>query len=204
MLLGLTLVWPAASAAEPVPGASGTVPAEASALAEAGAAAEEEDHGGGLVDLVARLFNFAILAGTLFFVLRSPLGMYVRDRHAQVRKELVEAAALRESASADLKRIEARLAALPQEVAALRARGADEIAAEEARITQAAEAERARLLEETRREIDFRLRVARRELVRHAAELAVDVAADRVKQRITREDQVRLVERYVDQLKTSR
>ena len=48
--------------------------------------------------------------------------------------------------------------------------------AEQARIAQAAAAERERLLEHTRREIEMRLRVARRELIEHAAQLAVDIA----------------------------
>ena len=37
---------------------------------------EEEAHG--VRDVVARLFNFAILAGTLFFLLRAPIAKYLR------------------------------------------------------------------------------------------------------------------------------
>jgi F0F1-type ATP synthase membrane subunit b/b' len=70
------------------------------------------------------------------------------------------------------------------------------------RIEAAAEAERQRLLEQTRREIDMRLRVARRELVEHAADLAVQVASTRIRQTITPDDQARLVDRYTTQLGT--
>ena len=72
------------------------------------------------------------------------------------------------------------------------------------RIAQAAATERERLLDQTRREIDMRLRMARRELTEYAAELAVSVAQERIKRTITPEDQLRLVDRYAAQLKEAR
>jgi F0F1-type ATP synthase membrane subunit b/b' len=93
--------------------------------------------------------------------------------------------------------------ALPGELAALGAQGAEEIAAEEARIRAAAAAERDRLLDQARREIDQHVKVAERELVNHAADLAVGVAAERIKKTITDEDQKRLADRYVQQLKSA-
>jgi F0F1-type ATP synthase membrane subunit b/b' len=48
------------------------------------------------------------------------------------------------------------------------------------------------------------LRVARRELTEHAAQLAVQVAEARIKRTITPEDQLRLVERYTTQLGEAR
>ena len=44
-------------------------------------------------------------------------------------------------------------------------------------------------------------KVAERELVSHAADLAVGVASERIKQTITEDDQKRLADRYVQQLK---
>jgi F0F1-type ATP synthase membrane subunit b/b' len=78
------------------------------------------------------------------------------------------------------------------------------VKAERARIAAAAESERVRLLDQTRREIDMRLRVAKRELTEHAAQLAVQVAEQRIKRVITPDDQIRLVDRYATQLKEAR
>ena len=47
----------------------------------------------------------------------------------------------------------------------------------------------------------MQLRLARRELVEHAAQLAVDVAQAHIVRTITPEDQLRLVDRYAAQLK---
>ncbi len=163
---------------------------------------ETEEHGGGLVDTIARLVNFAIFAGTLFYFLRSPIRKYLADRSSQVRSDLVNAAELRQAAAAQIAEIDRKMKALPGELEALRAQGAEEISAEEARIGAAAAAERNRLLEQTRREIDLQVKVAERELVSHAADLAVGIASERIKKTITDEDQKRLIDRYVRQLKS--
>ncbi|MBI4486073.1 MAG: hypothetical protein HY655_08695 [Acidobacteria bacterium] len=176
------------------------------AAAEAGQAEEhgtagEEEHGNEAVAMIARFLNFAILAGTLVYFLRSPLVGYLADRSRQIRRDLVTAAEMRESAAAQIEEIDRKMRALPAELEALRAQGAQEIAAEEARIRAAAAAERERLLEQARREIDMQVKIAERELVSHAADLAVGVATERIKKNITDEDQQRLLDRYVQQLK---
>ncbi len=159
-----------------------------------------EAHGSPMLDMVARLVNFAVLAGTLVYFLRSPIKTYLGDRGRQIRAALVKADEMRASAAAQAAAIEQKMAALPGELDALRRQGAEEVAAEEARIRQAAEAERARLLDQARREIDAQLKLAERQLVAHTADLAVAVAAARVKSTITADDQARLVDRYLGRL----
>jgi F-type H+-transporting ATPase subunit b len=168
-----------------------------------GESAEHAEHGGGVVDVVARLLNFGILAGTLFYLLRSPFRKYLADRGTQIRSDLVNAAETRQAAAAQIEEIDRRMKALPRELDELRAQGAQEIAAEEARIEAAAAAERERLLAQARREIDVQVKVAERELVAFSADLAVGVASDRIRKNITDDDQKRLVDRYVQQLKPS-
>src|SRR5207253_11217243 len=116
------------------------------------------------------------------------------------RSDLVNAAEVRALAARQMEEIDRKMKALPSELEALRVQGAQEIAAEEERIRSAAAAERNRLLEQARREIDLHVKVAERELVSHAADLAVGIASDRIKKIITDEDQQRLVDRYVQQL----
>ena len=163
---------------------------------------EEQGQGRGIVDVIARAVNFAIFAGVLVYFLRSPIRKYLADRGDQVRSDLVSAADMRQSAAAQIEEIDRKMRALPGELDALRVQGAEAIAAEEARIGAAAAAERNRLLEQTRREIDLQVKVAERELVSHAADLAVGVASERIKKTITDEDQKRLIDRYVQQLKS--
>lgn len=165
-------------------------------------AAEGEGHG--IMDTVWRLANFAILAFLLVYFLRTPIAAYLASRSTQIRQDLVTASEMRATATAQLAEIDKKMQALPGELDALTRQGAEDVKAEQARIAKAAEDERVRLLEQTRREIDMRLRIARRELTEHAARLAVAVAEQRIKRSITPEDQVRLVDRYASQLTEAR
>src|SRR5690606_13800951 len=129
---------------------------------------------------------------------------YLASRSTQIRQDLVTAAEMKASASAQLAEIDKKMQALPAELEALRRQGAEDVKAEQARITQAAAEERERLLEQTRREIEMRLRIARRELTEYAAHLAVQVAETRIRHTITPDDQIRLVDRYASQLQEAR
>jgi F-type H+-transporting ATPase subunit b len=153
-----------------------------------------------VVEIGAKLLNFGLLVGALAYFLRAPIAAYLASRSAQIRQDLVTAAELRAAATAQLAEIDRKLQALPGELEALTRQGAEDVKAEQARISHTAAAERARLLEQTRREIDMRMRIARRELTEHAAALAVGVAEQRIRRAITPEDQMRLVDRYASQL----
>jgi F-type H+-transporting ATPase subunit b len=198
-LLVALLLTIAATAAAPALSARALAPASQEQTAHEAEQGKEAE-GGGWLPVAAKAFNFAVLAGVLVYFLRTPLMDYLSGRISKVREDLVTAAATRETATRQLAEIDAKLKALPAELDALRTRGDEEIAAERDRIEQAAETERQRLLEHTRREIDMRLRVARRELLEHAADLAVQVAAGRIRTTITPEDQTRLVDRYAAEL----
>jgi F-type H+-transporting ATPase subunit b len=155
-------------------------------------------------DMVAKLLNFAILVGVLVYFLKTPIAGYLSGRSAQIRQDLITAAEMRRTATAQLGEIQTRLSELPAELAALKSRGEEDVRAEKVRIAETARTERERLLEQTRREIAMRLRIARRELTEHAAQLAVQVAHDRIQRTITPEDQLRLVDRYTTQLREAR
>ena len=170
------------------------------AAAQTHAVEAEAPHDESILRTVARLANFAILAGVLVYFLRAPIAAYLASRGTQIRQDLVNAAEMRETASAQLAEIASKLQTLPAELDALKAQGAQDVVAEQARITQAAAIERERLIEQTRREIATRLRLARRELTAHAAELAIQIAEQQIKRSITPADQLRLVDRFTSQL----
>jgi F-type H+-transporting ATPase subunit b len=153
--------------------------------------------------VIAKAVNFTILVGILVYFLRVPLMGHLNGRIGKVREDLVTAAQTREIAVRQLAEIDAKLAALPAEIEALKKRGAEDLVAERARIEQDAQAERQRLLEHTRREIEMRLRVAKRELLELGADLAVRVATERIRTSITADDQARLVDRYAAQLQAN-
>jgi F-type H+-transporting ATPase subunit b len=199
-LVLFTCLVGSASAVQPhEPAAAQPAPA-AGAHAQPAAEEHEEDHGGGLLQTVARLFNFAVLVGVLVYYLKAPIAAYLVSRSTQIRQDLVTAAETRAAATAQLAKIKEQLAGLPAELEALRVQGAEDVRNEKARIAQAAAVERERLIGHTRREIAMMLRIARRQLVELAADLTVAAARERVTRTITPDDQLRLVDRYTTQL----
>jgi len=146
--------------------------------------------------------NFIIFVGVIYYFGNGPLKEYLATRSATIRKDLVEAAELKAAATAQLASIEQKLQALPAELNTLRTRGAEDIVAEEKRIAAAAEADRERLLDQTRREIDLQVRLAKKDILEHAADLSVQMATERIKKETTPADQDRLVENYLKQVKS--
>jgi F-type H+-transporting ATPase subunit b len=192
---------PATSPATPQTHDPATPPAQVAHPPEDHAEEEEHAEEGGILQTLAKLFNFAVLVGILVYFLRRPIANYLVDRSQQIRHALVEAKTLRDRASADLAKIETRLGELPGELEALKARGANEVKAEQARIKTLAAAERERVLSQTRREIDQQYRLARRALLQETAEQAAAVARTRIERDITPADQTRLIDRYLQQVR---
>jgi F-type H+-transporting ATPase subunit b len=156
-------------------------------------AAEEEVAVDSWGPAIAKIVNFAILAGALYYFFGKSIADYLRSRSETIRKDLVDAKSLRGDAESQLAAVRARLAALPAELASLKQRGQDELASEKVRLAEATAAERTRVQEQTRREIDLTARLARRDLMLHSANLSMDLAKKRLERDITADDQQRLI-----------
>jgi F-type H+-transporting ATPase subunit b len=163
----------------------------------------DESIGGMIKAMGWPVANFIIFLGILYYFFNKPFSEYLAGRSATIRKDLVEAAELKSTATAQLASIEQKLQALPGELNALRARGAEDIRSEEQRIAAQAAADRERMLEQTRKEIDLQVRLAKKEILDHAADLSVQLATERIKREVTPADQERLVDRYLTQVKES-
>jgi F-type H+-transporting ATPase subunit b len=202
MLLAFSSVAAYAGAQEHAPASASQA---ATSQAEQHAPAEAEHHdesiGGMIMAMGWPVANFIIFVGILYYFLNQPIRDYLATRSSTIRKDLVEAAELKAAATAQLASIEQKLQALPGELNKLRTRGADDIKAEEARIAAQAAADRERLLEQTRREIDLQVRIAKQEILEHAANLSVQLASERIKKEVTPADHDRLVDRYLSQVK---
>ena len=198
-LLCALLAWFSIGVSLPAPQWFAGVAAVAAQPAEGAAVHAEEEHAS-IWETVARLTNFAILTGGLFVLLREPLGIYLRNRGDQVREGLAQARVTRVEAARQLESIKEQLRVLPDELEALRMRGQGEMAAEDARLRDSTEVARQRLVEQSQQEFTLELRLAKRDLTQLAAELATRVASKRIHDTMSQADQLRLVDRYVNQM----
>jgi F-type H+-transporting ATPase subunit b len=125
---------------------------------------------------LAVALNFVVVAALIFWAGRKYLPGVFRERTAAIQKAIEEARKASEDAQRRLREVEARLAKLGDEIAAIRAAGERDMAEEEARIKAAAEQNARQIVEAAEQEIAAAAKSARRDLTAYAADLAVALA----------------------------
>jgi F-type H+-transporting ATPase subunit b len=147
---------------------------------------------------VGYILDFGILALLIVLALKKNLPAAFRSRTATIQRGIEEAHKARGEANQRLAEIEARLAKLDDEVAAMRVASEQETAAEEQRILNAADEDRRRIVEAAESEIAAAAKQARHELKAFTADLAVSLAERRM--HIDSETDAALVRSFTEQL----
>ncbi len=123
------------------------------------------------------ILNFLVLAVLVGWFLVKNLPKVFRDRTSALQRHLVEARSASEEASARLSTVEARLAKLDEQIAAMRTQAEKDIASDELRIKASIEEEKQRILAAAEHEISSATEQAHRQLKQYAADLAIEQAA---------------------------
>ncbi len=144
--------------------------------------------------------NFLVLAGGLGYLIGKNAPPFFASRSKQIRKDMEEADEERRVAEAKSAEVDRRLANLDAEIAALRSESQKEAQAETERLTQHTAAEIAKIQAHAEQEIAAAGKAARTDLKRHAAELAVGLAEQKIRARMTPDAQDALVRGFVRDL----
>jgi F-type H+-transporting ATPase subunit b len=147
---------------------------------------------------VFTIFNIAILFAGVGYGLMKMLPKAFRDRSTSIQKHLVDARSATEEATARLNSVEDRLAKLDDQIAAMRAQAEADAARDEQRILASVEDEKNKILAAAEVDIQSATTMARREIQKYAAELAVEQAARKLV--ITAETDRLLVENFAHKL----
>ena len=121
--------------------------------------------------------NFLVLAALVGWFLARTLPKTFRDRNTAIQKNLVDARAATEEASARLSNVEDRLSKLDAQIAALRAQADKDSALDEQRIKASIEEDKQKIVAAAEQEIAAATALAQRQIQQYAAELAIDQAA---------------------------
>jgi len=168
----------------------------------AAAVLAQEHEGGGEENLtVWKWANFVVLAGALGYLLGKNAPAAFAARSLSIRKDIIEAEEARKDAEARAAEVEKRLANLEVEIAALRQEAHDEAHAETNRLEQHTAAEIAKIQIHAEQEIASAGKLARIELKRYAADLAIELAEKKVRARMTPATQDSMVRSFVRDLK---
>ena len=154
----------------------------------------------GLPTLVWKIANFVVFFGLLAYFLARPLQAFFRTRKQAIAAQAEEAARAREQTVELQATMERRLAALGDEMAALKERLYREGERERDALERLGEAEAGRLVAQVEQEADRRVAQARRELAREAANVASDLALELLRRELTEEDRRRIFAAALERL----
>ena len=144
--------------------------------------------------------NFVLLVAGLGYLVGKNAGPFFEARSRKIREEMAQAHELWKSAEARVSEVERKLATLESEIAAFRSESHVEAQNETKRVKLQTAAEIARIKEHAEQEIAAAGKAARLELKRYAAHLAIRLAGEKARGRMTPDTQDGLVREFVRDL----
>jgi F-type H+-transporting ATPase subunit b len=145
--------------------------------------------------------NFLILAAGLGYLIRKHAPAFFQQRSQEIQQGISEATKTKQEAEARAAAIERRLAGLESEIRSLRASAHEEIAAEGGRISRETMHHLQRIQAQSAQEIELMSRAASAELRKYSAELALDLAQQRIRSRMTQDTQNSLADKFLQDLR---
>jgi F-type H+-transporting ATPase subunit b len=145
--------------------------------------------------------NFAILALGLGYLMSKNLPTFFKTRTASIQKGIAEAQQVKRDAEQRAAATDARVSALGADIEKFRTEASVEMQREGERIQQETERQIAKLKEQAAQEVESAGKTARRELKTYAAQLALELAEQRIRGRLDPTTEAGLIDRFVGDLK---
>lgn len=155
---------------------------------------EEGEHGSLFKDYMWKIINFAILIIILFKFLRKPLQNFLQKRTELIEKTLNEAKEAKEAATKALKEVEERLKVKDTEIEAILSASKKSGEHERESIIEESQKLKEKILEQAKTNIEYELKHAKEAIKAEAVELAMGLAEKKLKEKITKEEQEKLLE----------
>lgn len=156
---------------------------------------EEGGHGfGSPMEWVWRLLNFGILLFVLIKFAGKPLKEYLQSRKELIEKSIKEAQEAKELARKALAEVEERLRLKDKEIEEIKAAALRSGESEKQRLIEEGERLKVKILEQAKTNIDYELKRAKDTIRAEAVEAAMQLAEDKIKNKLTKEDQEKLLQ----------
>jgi F-type H+-transporting ATPase subunit b len=165
------------------------------------AGVEKEESFAEKYELELKWANFLLLAGLLGYFIGKNAGPFFEGRSSGIRLDMEESLRQRREAEAKAADVDRRLANLEKDIAALRAQSEAEAKVETELLAQQTEAEFGKIQAHAQQEIETAGKAARLALQRYSAELAMQLAEQKVRARMTPDTEDSLVQGFVRNLK---
>jgi F-type H+-transporting ATPase subunit b len=144
------------------------------------------------------VINFAVLIGILVYGLKkADIKGYFKKRTELIEQSLKEAREARELAQKALAQVEERLRVKDREMEEIIASARMSGEKEKARLMDEGAKLQEKILEQAKTNIDFEVKQAKSSIKKEAAELAMELAEKKLKEKLTKEEQMKLLEESV-------
>jgi F-type H+-transporting ATPase subunit b len=162
-----------------------------------------QESGGGTEQpgmLLWQVLNFFIIAGVIGYLAVKQGGPLLSARSKEIRDGLAAGEKAKAEADARAKQVQAQLANLDREVAAMRTTAKEEREREADRIRRETQTEMSRIRVQAEHEVESAGKMARIEVQRVAAKMAVELAERKVRANMSPEIQAALLQGFVADL----
>ncbi len=150
---------------------------------------------------IFRIVNFVIFLWLLYKFTGKAVRNYFVGRREQIAASIEEAKRAQEEAKKSLEEAKARIAGLEKEVSQILANAEKERDEQIARMREETQRMVERVREQAKAAADLEVKKAKTELQREAIDLAVNMAENLLRERITPEDQKNLITDYINKVK---
>jgi F-type H+-transporting ATPase subunit b len=152
---------------------------------------------------IFRWLNFAIVFGAIAYLAWRKGGPYFRAQAEEISRKIAEGARAREAAERQRREVQAKLANIENEIAAMRAEAKRDTEAETMRLRTLAREEAEKIERGAQAEIAAAERTARMELKVLAARMAVERAGALLRKELTPKSEAALFQTFVQELERS-
>jgi F-type H+-transporting ATPase subunit b len=150
--------------------------------------------------LIWQWINFALLVGVLGWLASKQGGPFFAGRAKGIAEGLAAGEKAKNEAEARARSVDERLANLKNEIADMRSRAREEREREADRIRRDTQAEIARIRTHAEQELESAGKLAKLEVQRFAAKLAIDLAEQKIRSRMSSETERALFDRFLRDL----
>lgn len=153
-----------------------------------------------LSDFLWKTFNFAVLVGLLIYFAGKPLKEIIQNYSASIKSSLEGSEKKAKEAEEKLREIEDKWRRLDEEVERIKRQALENAEKEREKILREAEEEAEKIKKNAMDEMEAIYEKALRELRKYAAELAVEIAEEKIRAKMNPEIHKKLLDKYIKEL----
>lgn len=155
-------------------------------------------------DYLWKIVNFGILFFIIYKFGKKPLQSFFKQRTELIEKTLKEAKEAKELAQKALQEVEERLKVKDKEIDEIISASRQAGERDRDRFIEEGDRLREKILEQAKTNIDYELKSAKEAIKAEAVEIAMELAEKKLKEKLTKEEQERLLEESLTKIGGSR